>query len=42
MAIFIKKIELLMFILISFGLLVTMLASDCLNGPQGLFNFQIS
>jgi hypothetical protein len=45
MVIFILKIELLlfiMFILISFGLLVTMLASNCLNGRQGMFNFQIS
>jgi hypothetical protein len=31
-----------MFILISFGLLVTMLANNCLNGPRGLFNYQIS
>jgi hypothetical protein len=31
-----------MFVLINFGLLVTMLANNCLNGPQRLFNFQIS
>jgi hypothetical protein len=37
-----KIFKLLVFTLISFGLLVIILANDCLDGPRGLFNFWIS
>jgi hypothetical protein len=42
MARFFKLFGLLMFTLVIFGLLMIMLANDCLNGSIGLFNFLIN